>query len=556
MYPVVPRLLFCLGLVLPAAAIAAEPTPARPNVILILVDDMGWGNVGCFGGTVETPNIDRLASGGVRFNQFYSNARCCPTRAVLMTGLAPHQAGVGHMTFRRTGKAPSRMEERMQVPASYRGFLSEAVPTLPEMLREAGYATFMSGKWHLGSDNPAHWPVQRGFDRFYGFLEGTSQYFAPEDLHRGNEPIQPQGERYYTTDAFTQEALGFIREHRAAKDARPFFLYLAYNAPHFPMQAMPEDFAKYRGRYRVGWDVLREKILARQKELGLVPANTTLAPRPSTPGNKLGLPGGPVPAWSDLTPQQQDEMDAIMATYSGMIDRVDQNIGKLLQDLQASGELENTLIFFLSDNGAEAEAPELGRFQMSNLGQYGKGGARYGRAWATVSNTPFRDYKHFAHQGGVQTPLIVHWPRGLKPELRGQVVTQFGFLPDIVETCLAVGGAKRPAVRQGQPVPASDGENLQPVLQGGSAPLHRTPVCIEHEGNRLVRDGRWKLVGYANQPWELYDMETDRSEAHDVAKAQPEVVARLSAAYGAWAARAGVRPWSEARKYSVYPDER
>ncbi len=524
----------------------------RPNLIIVLVDDMGWANIGCYGGPVETPVIDRLAADGVRFTQFYNYSRCCPSRAVLLTGLHPHEAGLGHMTFKRTGDTPSTIPERMKLPAAYRGWVRETVPTLPEMLRAAGYGTYMAGKWHVGNSAPTTWPLQRGFDRFYGFLEGTSEYFRPNDLFRGNDKIAPEGERYYTTDAFTTEAIANLREHATRRPETPFFLYLAYNAPHFPMQAMPEDFAKYRGRFKEGWDGLRTRTLTRQKQLGLLPADTALSPRPGA-ADRLGVLGGPVPAWDSLSPEQQDSMDAIMATYAAMIDRVDQNLGRLVAYLRESGQLDQTAIIFLSDNGAEAESPPLGQFQLSDLGQYGKGGRHYGRAWATASNTPFREYKHFSHQGGIMTPLIVHWPAGIPAAQRGRLIQQYGFLPDVTATCLDLSAALRPATMEGRPSPVVDGRTLRPLLTGSTAPLHETPICIEHEGNRMIRDGRWKLVSFFREAPELYDIEVDRAEAHNLAATHPEVVRRLEQAYALWAERVGVRPWDEAQNYSVYP---
>jgi arylsulfatase len=245
-------------------------------------------------------------------------------------------------------------------------------------------------------------------------------------------------------------------------------------------------------------------------------------------------------------------MDAVMATYAAMIDRVDQNLGRLVSHLRESGQLENTAIFFLSDNGAEAESPPLGQFQLANLGHYGKGGRHYGRAWATASNTPFREYKHFTHEGGILTPLIVHWPRGISPAQRGTLSHQNGFLPDLVATCLDLGAATRPATMEGRPAPVVDGRTLRPVLAGATAPLHDAPICLEHEGNRMVRDGRWKLVGFFREPWELYDLETDRAEARNVAAAHPDIVRRLEAAYATWATRVGALPWDEAQHHSVY----
>lgn len=535
-----------------APAISAAAPGEKPNIIVILVDDMGWSSIGCYGGMIETPNLNRLAEKGVRFSQFCNTARCCPSRASLLTGLSPHEAGVGHMTFKRIGENPSVREERLKLPYEYRGWLGETVPTLPEMLRSSGYSTYMTGKWHVGNDDQQTWPTQRGFDRFYGFLEGTSDYFSPPDLHRGNEPVKPEGARYYTTDAFTGEAIQYLNEHEKANDDKPFFLYLAYNAPHFPMQAMPEDFRKYRGRFKQGWDALRKEVIVRQKQMGLIPENTEPAPLPGE-SNRLGSKGGPVPAWDSLSPEKQDSLDAIMATYAGMVDRIDQNIGKLMEQLRKTGELDNTLIFFLSDNGAEAESPVFGTFKLDNLGQYGKGGKNYGRAWATFSNTPFREYKHFLHQGGSLTPLIVHWPSGIQAALQNKIVSQYGFLPDITETCLDVASAKRPETMSGQKVPVSDGRSLKKVLQGQQVPVHNLPVCCEHEGNSMVRFGQWKLVRFFSEPWELYNIETDRAEAHNLAGKHPEMVRQLSLAYDQWAQRVGALPWSEARKYSVYP---
>ena len=518
----------------------------RPNIVLILVDDMGWSNIGCYGGLVETPNLDRLAENGVRFNQFYNAARCCPTRATLMTGLHPHQVGIGHMTLPMMRAAESTPEnprsdfrlktvDRVHIPDGYQGWLDTAIPTLPELLAAAGYGTYMTGKWHLACEKKETWPLQRGFDRFYGHLAGTSDFFRPGNLHRDNEPITASGERYYITDAISDEAIGFLREHDANNDGKPFFLYLSYNAPHFPVQCMPEEYEKYRGRFREGWDSLRKKRLARQKKMGLVPENTALTPRPDD-----------VPAWDSLSARRQDEMDAIMATYAGMIDRVDQNIGKLVRHLDDTGETENTLIMFLSDNGGEAESGAFGQFEFKNLGLYGKGGFKYGKGWATLSNTPFREYKHFTHQGGVQTPLIVHWPKGINPVLKNGILRQPGYLPDLVETCLHVGETSRPEGTQG------DGQSLVRALQGEAGPIHSEPFFIEHEGNRVAREGKWKLVSYFNKPWELFDLDDDRSEIENLAEQRPEIVRRLSAAYDKWANRVGVIPWETAQTYSVY----
>jgi arylsulfatase len=428
-----------------------------------------------------------------------------------------------------------KTKDRSHIPSGYQGWLDKAIPTLPEILKAAGYGTYMTGKWHLGSEKRETWPLQRGFDRFYGHLAGTSDFFRPGNLYRGNEPITAKGEAYYITDAISDEAISFLKEHEEQRDDAPFFLYLSYNAPHFPVQCMPEDYQKYRGRFKEGWDVLRQRRLEKQIAMGLVPANTTLALRPEV-----------VPAWDTLTSEKQDEMDAIMATYAGMIDRVDQNIGKLLQHLESTSEMENTLIYFLSDNGGEAESGPFGQFEFKNLGEYGKGGFKYGKGWATLSNTPFREYKHFTHQGGIQTPLIVHWPKGIASGLSNSIVETPGFLPDIVETCLDVAQTSRP------PTTRSDGLSMAGLLKGEQPAARQVPICIEHEGNRIARDGKWKLVSFFNKPWELFDLDNDRSEGNDLAKTHPEIVERLGTGYRRWANRVGVIPWKKAQTYSVY----
>ncbi|MDA0348133.1 MAG: arylsulfatase [Verrucomicrobia bacterium] len=524
----------------------------RPNVVLILVDDMGWSNIGCYGGMVETPNLDRLARDGVRFDQFYNAARCCPTRATLMTGLHPHQVGIGHMTLPMANKeeaAPGESrgyfslspEDMADVPWQYQGYVSTDIPTLPEMLKEVGYGTYITGKWHLASENPITWPTQRGFDRFYGHLAGTSDFFDPPNLYRGNNPIRAHGERFYLTDAISENAIDFLSDHHNERPGEPFFLYLAYNAPHFPLQCMPEEYEKYRGRFMEGWDVLRGRRLDKQKEMGLVPQNTILAPRPDI-----------VPAWDSLSLEKQNEMDAIMSTYAGMVDRVDQNIGKLIKHLERTGELDNTLIFFLSDNGGEAETGPLGQFKFEDLGQYGKGGNKYGRGWATLSNTPFREYKHYTYQGGVQTPMVVHWPDGIAERPGNRFIHQYGYLPDIVETIMDVSGATRPVTKNGRQVPKGDGVSFVSSLQGSNIPIHHDPIFVEHEGNRIARQGRWKLVSYYDKPWELFDLDADRSESNDLINKYPDIARKLEVAYDEWAERVGVISWDEAQDFSVY----
>lgn len=526
---------------------AQTASKAQPNIVLIFCDDLGYADVGfnadLFGVTTDavTPHIDKLAAAGTIFKQAYvPHPFCGPSRMGLLTGRMPHCFG--------------GQKNLPDVAKNLEDYNSKGIPTnetlISTVLKSAGYATACIGKWHVGSSKPFH-PNTRGFDEFYGFVGGGHQYFPSVTdkvepkindyqyfLERnGNEIRSPDGA--YLTDTLSEEAIGFVSASAAKQ--KPFFLYLAYNAPHFPMQCMPAEFEKYRGRFKEGWDVLRQKRLDHQIEMGIVPASTTLAPRPKG-----------VPAWDSLTAQKQDEMDAIMATYAGMIDRVDQNIGKLTRHLKSTGELNNTVVFFLSDNGAEAETGPLGQFKFSDLGQYGKGGNKYGKAWATLSNTPLREYKHFTHQGGVQSPLVVHWPAGINEKLNNKILSQNGYLPDLVETCLDLGNAKRPTQKNDKPLPYGDGVSFAKLFRGDLTEIHNEPICIEHEGKKLVRSGKWKLVSYPDQAWELYDLADDFSESNNLVRQHPEIAGRLKDAYLQWAKRIGAVDWETASKWSVY----
>lgn len=513
---------------------------ARPNIILIMVDDMGFSDIGCYGGEIETPNIDALAAGGVRFSQFYNSGRCCPTRATLMTGLHPHQTGIGWMTN------PPGDTRGYSKPPAYQGYLNRECVTLAEVLKPAGYATLMTGKWHLGFNAKDRWPLQRGFEKYFGCVSGATRFFhpvAPRGMTFGNEDIETPASTtdrpFYTTDAYTDYAIRFLSEHQQAKETqdKPFFLYLAYTAPHWPLQAHEEEIRKYRGKYKIGWDELRKQRLAKQKQLGLLPTNTRLSPRDSE-----------VPAWETLSEKKQDEMDLKMAIYAAMVDRVDQNIGKLVNSLKSSGQYDNTLILFLSDNGGCAEGGVLGRGEFYDVEKRNLDHSNsYGKAWANASNTPFRLYKHFAHEGGTSTPFIMHWPAGIKPEKRW--ITEPAQLIDIMPTLIDVADAKYPETFNGNPIPALDGISLRPVMQG--EPLNRTePIFIEHESNAFVRAGNWKLVGrgvspakgYQPQKWELYDVKADRTELNDLAERRRAVVNDLAHKWQAWAKRVGVYP--------------
>ena len=511
----------------------------RPNIIVIMVDDMGFSDIGCYGGEIETPNIDALASGGVRFSQFYNSGRCCPTRATLLTGLHPHQTGIGHMT-----NSPGKTRGYIRPPA-YQGYLNRRCVTIAEVLREAGYATLMTGKWHLGYNEMDRLPLQRGFQKYFGCISGATRYFHPEDprgMTFGNEKIEsPESTTdrpFYTTDAFTDYAIRFINEHqKESPQDKPFFQYLAYTAPHWPLQAHEEDIAKYRGKYKIGWDKLREQRLARQITSGLIPPDCKLSPRDES-----------APAWDSLSAEKQQEMDLKMAVYAAMIDRVDQNIGKLVKSLKSIGQYENTLIMFLSDNGGCAEGGVLGRGEFFNVKKRNQQtNNSYGRAWANASNTPFRLYKHHAHEGGVATPFIMHWPRRIKPGK--DWLREPAQLIDIMPTVIEVAGTSYPETYADNRILSLDGISLMPSCQGRSLGRNR-PIFIEHENNAFVRDGDWKLVGRGVSPpgglqskkWELYNVKDDPSELNSLVAEYPDKVKVLSDQWEKWAERVGVFP--------------
>ena len=522
----------------------------RPNILLVLADDLGYSDIGCYGGEISTPNLDRLAGGGVRFRQFYNNTRCCPTRAALLTGVYPHQAGVGAMGADWNLRG-------------YRGRLVEEVVTIPEVLRASGYHTFMTGKWHLSKKPDQHGPNGRGFERFYGILDGMANFFRPEGLMEDGKPITDLPADYYFTDAIADKTIQYVGEHLAAKPDAPFFGYVAFTAPHWPLHAKPADIEKYRNSYKAGWDVLRARRLKRMKELGLLPPNTEVAPRsPAYSGHGQGVKDTdePTPAWDTLDGRTQDDMTLRMSVYAAMVDSMDQNICRIVKALEAAGQLDNTLILFTSDNGGCAEetihgfdgGPFWMRRRKREAGQEivkGTIGAAdsysaYGMCWANASNTPFRMYKHFTHEGGIIAPMIVHWPKGFaaKGETRGQV----GHIIDVMATCADVARATYPRQRQGYDIVPTEGVSLFNALRDGGAKLQRgNPLFWEHEGNKAVRDGDWKLVMRHGKPWELFDLSNDPVELHDLASLQPQRVKDLAEKYDAWAARAFVVPFEQ-----------
>lgn len=524
----------------PAAAAPPTPTAARPNIVIMMADDMGFSDLGCYGGEIRTPALDALAAGGVRFTQFYNAGRCCPTRAALLTGLYPHQAGMGYMT-----------SGAKDLPG-YRGDLSRETLTIAEVLRPAGYATYMTGKWHvsrqdLPSGDRPNWPRQRGFDRFYGTNKGGAGYFDPLMLVRDDTPItiatdseyQPK-QSYYYTDAIADQAARYIREH-PRQDQRPFLLYVAFTAPHWPLHAPAAAVEKYRGWYDAGYEPIRSRRFERQKKLGVIPANARLSP----------LVGN----WEE-EPHRAWEARC-MEVYAAQVEQMDAGVGRIVAALRETGELERTLVLFLADNGGCAEkmgrqpVPKPARPLATRDGRTIRDspGAMpgpddtfiaYGRNWANVSNTPFRLYKHWVHEGGIASPLIAHWPGGFAR--RGAIEHQPAHVIDLMTTCLALSGATYPRMVNGRPSTPPEGVSLLPALRG--EPLNRTvPLAWEHEGNRAIRAGDWKLVAKGERgPWELYDLTADRAESQDLANVHPGRVRDLAAQWQRWAERCHVLP--------------
>ena len=491
--------------------------PAKPNIIVILVDDMGFSDIGCYGSEIPTPNLDKLAAGGVRFTQFYNGARCCPTRAALLTGLYAHQTGVGHM-----------VEDKGS--PGYRGRLNDQCVTLAEALRPAGYFTIMSGKWHVGQNHGVA-PWTRGFDRSLNAAAGG--FYFPDspraELFLNGEKIPVRGgtlpNDWYVTDLWTDFAIKSVDEALAAK--QPFYLHLCHNAPHFPLQAPPEDIAKFRGKYTAGWDKLRGQRHAKQLELGVVDMAWPLSPRPDS-----------VKAWDSLSADDQDRFDHIMAIYAACVSRMDAAVGRLVEALRQRGVLDNTLILFLSDNGGNAESGPNGKLKGSPPGS-AKSDVYCGESWALLENTPFRRYKHFDHEGGIATPLIAHWPARITAH--GQLRQQVGHIIDVMPTCLEVAGATYPKGFNGQAILPLEGTSLVPAFEGH--PLVRDALYWEHEGNAAIRAGDWKLVRLArNGPWELYNLKADRTELHDLAATEPQRVKDLVTQWQAWATRTHVKP--------------
>ena len=530
----------------PAAKCAAAPAP-RPNVVLILADDLGYSDLQCFGSEIPTPNLNRMADEGLRLTQFYTTPRCCPSRASLLTGLYPQEAGVGNM-----------MED--QGLPGYRGELGTNCITIPEQLRLANYHTAMVGKWHLThisfdgkkqlnheSDKPFwddkhDWPMQRGFEDYFGTIHGVGSYYDPFSLVQGNKPVHAEGTNFYYTDVITEHAVADIQ--RLAGGDQPFFMYVAYTAPHWPLQAPEADIARNRATYEAGWDVIRTNRYERQIQMGIIDKNWPLSPRDPR-----------VRPWTEVKDKEWEANR--MATYAAMVEHLDTGVGHILDTLKARGIDQNTLVIFFSDNGACAEIIEPGWYDVPSRLRDGRpvkvgngdhsvfAGPEdvwqsYGVPWANVSDTPFLLYKHFTHEGGIASPFIVRWPAVVHET--GGMSRELSHVTDIMATLVDAAGTEHPEDFDGHPILPLEGTSLLPVFAGKDRP-HPEPIFWEHEGNRAVRLEQWKLVARNGQPWELYDTTADRTEQNNLAASHPEKVKELTGLYDAWAKRCHVVPF-------------
>ena len=541
--------------------VLVEAAPEKPNIIVILSDDMGYSDLGCYGGEIQTPNLDQLAANGLRYTHFYNTARCCPTRASLLTGLYAHQAGIGEMT--------SDGGQR-----GYRGELSRNAVTIAEVLKPAGYRTYMAGKWHVTTQlrpdgDKSNWPLQRGFDRFYGTIIGAGSFFDPWTLTRGNDAITPDNdpeykpEQFYYTDAISDHASRYVREHAAAHAGQPFFMYVAYTAPHWPMHALDKDITKYKGRYDAGYEAIREARFKKMKELGLI-HDWKLSPGDAR--------------WKDVDESTRAWELRGMEVYAAMVDSMDQGIGRIVESLKSTGQLDNTLILFLSDNGGCAETygrkppkqplptdivpMDKDELQTRMIPERSRDGRpvgsgsdvmpgptdsyiAYGRNWANVSNTPFRQYKASNHEGGISTPLIAHWPKGISA--RNELRHEPGHLIDIMATCVKISGAEYPARFADHDILPPEGR----CLTGGFTAdrNEERSLLFEHFGAAAIRKGPWKLVrAGSTRPWELYAINDDRTELNDLSKEHPEKVRELSELWEKEAKRTYIYPKPEGKK--------
>lgn len=496
----------------------------KPNIIVILADDLGYSDIGCYGSEIPTPNLDALAKNGVRFTQFYNTARCCPSRATLLTGLYSHQAGVGHM-----------VKDQGSDHEAYRGQLNNRSVTIAEVLKNAGYFTAMTGKWHVGFEHGVT-PVSRGFDRslaapaggFYHADKRSRLFLDGRELDVNSAPEIPRN--WYSTDLWTDYGLKFIDEAMSKK--KPFLLYLAHNAPHFPVQAPEEEIAQFRGKYLHGWDRVRQARYKKQLALGLIDPSVKLAP-----DNPI------IYNWDTLSDTKKKQYDDMMAIYAAVINHLDKSIGTLVDGLKKRGVFENTVILFVSDNGGNAEPGIEGRYEGDQPGQVFSN-VYIGQGWAQAACTPFWMYKHHTHEGGISSPAIVSWPAGIPKDRNGAFEKQPAHLIDVLPTLVDLSKATYPTEYKGNKIQSIEGVSLTPTFTGKSI-NRKYPIFWEHEGNKAIREGKWKLVAERSEKWQLYDLETDRTELHDLSIQYPTIAADLEAKYNEWYKRVHAEPFDK-----------
>lgn len=496
-----------------------KPKDKRPNILLILADDLGYSDLGAYGGEIQTPNLDRLAKQGLRLQEFYNNSICAPTRASLLTGQYQHKAGVGYFS------------NDLGIPA-YQGYLNKESLTLAEVLKESGYTTLTSGKWHV-SNQTTSLPWQRGFDQVYPRDVESAGSGAPKEKTRVTDQRGYPIPEFFQTNVITKNAVSFLDE--AHKKDNPFFLYLAYTAPHWPLVALPEDIAKYKGKYDLGWDQLRKDRFERQKALGIVKAEA-----------KISVKDDDIYDWARLSYDQKKQWAKKMEVFAAMVDRLDQGVGEVFKKLEETGQADNTIIIFISDNGAPAE--DLVKWYhgaVKNEGPVGTEGSfeSQSKNWSYLSNTPFLGFKDDMHEGGINSPFIAWYPSKIKA---GGIKQGTGHIIDLAPTFYELANAKYPKKYKETNTNPLPGKSLLPLLFGESSVVARNePLFWERAGNRAVREGKWKLVStYPSYAWELYNLELDQGETTDVSARNHELVSQLSEKYFAWAKKTGVVEFS------------
>ncbi len=509
------KLLFPVLLLVAAVSIAQNK---KPNIVFIMADDMGFSDIGSYGAEIQTPNLDKLAGAGVRLKQFYNTGRCCPTRASLLTGQYSHNVGMGYMTGFD------------QETPGYLGDLNKQNMTIAEALKMAGYSSYMAGKWHVSSNTKPkgpqdNWPLQRGFDRYFGTLMGSGSYFKPKTLMSGNAPVKPE-QGFYLTDAISDSASKFIKDHIVQKNNAPFFLYVAYTAPHWPLHAKEQDIEKYSKLYQQGWDSLRLKRYKKQIQLGVLDPSYALSPREDS-----------VPAWKDIPASEKAIWVKRMAIYAAQVDCMDQGIGKIISTLKENKVLENTMVVFVSDNGGCAEYTSTMDNSIEKLGT-DESYESYRGAWANLSNTPFRLYKTRLHEGGIHAPCIISWP-GHTPKPGAVLENAPVHIIDMMPSFLEMAGVEYPNQFNHNNLNPINGRSFLPILQNKQQ-ADRV-LYWEHQANRAIRIQDWKLVSKSSEEppyignWELYDLKKDRTEKFDLALKYPEKVKELEAIWNKWA---------------------